>query len=65
MRAFLHREGSKVRGSPVENGALRALVPRANKAQLGALPEEAAERMNLVFYGDVARAVCSVGWRGR
>lgn len=41
----------------LENGALRAMVPLANKAQFGALPEEVVEKMDLVFYGDVDRAV--------
>lgn len=41
----------------LENGALRALVPLGNKAQFGALPEEVVEKMDLVFYGDVDRAV--------
>lgn len=39
------------------NGALRAMVPLANKTQLGALPEEVVEKMDLVSYGDVGRAV--------
>lgn len=41
----------------LENGALRALVPIANKAQFGALPEEVVEKLDIVFYGDVERAV--------
>jgi ATP-dependent Lon protease len=41
----------------LENGALRAMVPLTNKAQFGALPEEVVEKMDLVFYGDVDRAV--------
>lgn len=41
----------------LENGALRALVPMANKAQFGGLSEEVVEKMVLGFYGDVDRAV--------
>jgi ATP-dependent Lon protease len=41
----------------LDNGALRALVPIANKAQLAGLPEEVAEKLDVVFYGDVDRAV--------
>ena len=41
----------------LENGGLRALVPLGNKAQFAGLPEEVVEKMDLVFYGDVDRAV--------
>jgi ATP-dependent Lon protease len=41
----------------LENGAIRALVPIANKAQFGSLPEEVVEKLDVVFYGDVERAV--------
>jgi ATP-dependent Lon protease len=41
----------------LDNGALRALVPIANKSQVAGLPEEVAERLDVVFYGDVDRAV--------
>ena len=41
----------------LESGALRVLVPVANKAQFAGLPEDVIERMDLVFYGDVDRAV--------
>jgi len=41
----------------VDNGAVRALVPLANKAQFAALPEEVIEKLELVFYGDADRAL--------
>lgn len=41
----------------LENGAIRALVPISNKAQFGALPEELVEKLDIIFYGDVDRAV--------
>jgi len=40
-----------------DNGALRALVPLANKRQVALLPEEVVEKLDAVFYGDVDRAV--------
>ncbi len=41
----------------VENGAIRALVPISNKAQFAALPEELIEKLDVIFYGDVDRAL--------
>lgn len=41
----------------LDNGALRVLVPLANKAQIAGLSEDAVENLDLVFYGDVDRAV--------
>ncbi|MBI4706190.1 MAG: protease Lon-related BREX system protein BrxL [Deltaproteobacteria bacterium] len=41
----------------VDNGALRALVPVANKKQVALLPEEVVEKLDVLFYGDVDRAV--------
>ncbi len=41
----------------LENGAIRAMVPISNKAQFGALPEETVEKLDVIFYGDVDRAV--------
>ncbi len=41
----------------VDNGAIRALVPIANKNQFAALPEEVVERLELVFFGDADRAL--------
>jgi len=41
----------------MENGALRALIPVSNKSQFASLPEEVVEKIDLVFYGDVERAV--------
>jgi ATP-dependent Lon protease len=40
----------------LDNGALRALVPVANKKQVALLPEEVVEKIDVVFYGDVDRA---------
>jgi ATP-dependent Lon protease len=37
--------------------AVRALVPVSNKAQFAGLPEDVIERLDVVFYGDVDRAV--------
>jgi len=41
----------------VDNGALRALVPVANKNQVALLPEEVVEKLDISFYGDLDRAV--------
>jgi ATP-dependent Lon protease len=41
----------------MESGALRTLVPLSNKAQFAGLPEEVVEKLDIVFYGDVDRAV--------
>jgi ATP-dependent Lon protease len=41
----------------LENGAIRALVPISNKSQFGALPEETVEKLDIIFYGDIDRAV--------
>jgi ATP-dependent Lon protease len=41
----------------LDSGAIRALVPVSNKAQFAALPEDVVERLDVVFYGDVDRAV--------
>jgi ATP-dependent Lon protease len=41
----------------LDNGALRGLVPIANKSQVAGLPEEVAEKLDVAFYGDVDRAV--------
>ena len=35
----------------------RALIPISNKTQFASLPEDVVERLDLVFYGDVDRAV--------
>ena len=47
----------------LDNGALRALIPVANRKQVATLPEEVVERLDLVFYGEVERAVtkCLIG----
>lgn len=41
----------------LDNGAIRVLVPISNKAQFGALPEQVVEKLDVIFYGDVDRAV--------
>jgi ATP-dependent Lon protease len=41
----------------LESGAIRALVPVSNKVQFGGLPEDMIERLDVVFYGDIDRAV--------
>jgi ATP-dependent Lon protease len=41
----------------LESGAIRALVPVSNKMQFAGLPEDVIERLDVVFYGDVDRAV--------
>jgi ATP-dependent Lon protease len=41
----------------LESGASRVLVPTSNKAQFARLPEDVIERLDVVFYGDVDRAV--------
>lgn len=41
----------------MDNGALRAVVPLSNKSQFGGLPEDVVEKVDLVFYGDIERAV--------
>ena len=41
----------------MEGGALRALVPLSNMAQFAGLPEEIVEKLDMVFYGDVDRAL--------
>ena len=41
----------------LEAGALRAIVPLASKAQFAGLPEDVIERMDVMFYGDVDRAL--------
>lgn len=41
----------------LENGGLRALLPLSNKAQFGALPEEVVEKVDLIWYGDLDKAM--------
>ena len=41
----------------LQNGALRVLVPISNKSQFAALPEEVVEKLDVIWYGDVDRAV--------
>lgn len=44
----------------LENGALRVLLPTGNKAQFSSLPEDVVEKLDVIFYGDVDRAVAKV-----
>jgi len=41
----------------MESGAVRSLVPISNKTQIAGLPEDVIERLDVVFYGDIDRAV--------
>jgi predicted ATP-dependent Lon-type protease len=41
----------------LENGALRVLLPTGNKVQFSSLPEEVVEKMDIIFYSDVDRAI--------
>jgi ATP-dependent Lon protease len=41
----------------LDNGALRVLLPISNKSQFAALPEQVVEKLDVIFYGDVDRAV--------
>jgi ATP-dependent Lon protease len=44
----------------VENGALRVLLPTGNKLQVASLSEDVVEKLDLVFYSDVDRAIARV-----
>lgn len=44
----------------LENGALRALLPTGNKSQFSSLPEDVVEKMDIIFYSDIDRAVTKV-----
>jgi ATP-dependent Lon protease len=41
----------------LENGTLRILLPTGNKVQFSSLPEEVVEKMDIIFYSDVDRAI--------
>jgi len=41
----------------LESGAQRVLVPLSNKSQFGGLPEEVVEKLDIIFYGDIDRAL--------
>jgi ATP-dependent Lon protease len=41
----------------MESGATRALVPVSNKTQFAGLAEDVIDRLDVVFYGDIDRAV--------
>jgi ATP-dependent Lon protease len=40
-----------------DNGALRVLLPTSNKSLFAGLPEDVVDKLDIVFYGDVDRAV--------
>ena len=44
----------------VENGALRVLLPTGNKSQVASLSEDVVEKLDLVFYSDVDRAIARI-----
>ena len=44
----------------LDNGALRALLPTGNKAQFAGLPEDVVEKLDVLFYSDVDRAVAKI-----
>lgn len=44
----------------LKNGALQELLPTGNKTQFSSLPEDVVEKMDIVFYSDVDRAVAKV-----
>lgn len=43
-----------------DNGALRVLLPTGNKSQFASLPEDVVEDIDVVFYGDLDRAVARI-----
>ncbi len=44
----------------LDNGALRVLLPTGNKTQFASLPEDVVEKLDVIFYSDVDRAVAKV-----
>lgn len=44
----------------LENGALRIVLPTGNKSQFAGLPEDVVDKLDIIFYGDVDRAVAKV-----
>ena len=54
-------QGSAVNHEPLqialENGAIRAMVPISNEVQFAALPEPDRREADVIFYGDLDRAV--------
>jgi len=44
----------------LDNGAVRALLPTGNKSQFASLPEDVVEKLDVVFYSEVDRAVAKV-----
>jgi ATP-dependent Lon protease len=51
---------SEVLQMAMENGAQRVLLPTGNKSQVAALSEDVVEKLDLVFYSEVDRAVSRV-----
>ena len=44
----------------LDNGAQRVLLPTGNRAQFSSLPEDVIEKLDIIFYSDVDRAVARV-----
>jgi ATP-dependent Lon protease len=43
-----------------DNGALRILLPTGNRAQFSSLPEDVIEKLDLIFYSDIDRAMARI-----
>lgn len=41
----------------LDNGASRAVVPIANRAQVNGLPETLVEKLDIIYFGDLERAI--------
>ncbi|MBI3970176.1 MAG: protease Lon-related BREX system protein BrxL [Chloroflexi bacterium] len=44
----------------LDNGAFRVLLPTANRTQFSSLPEDVIEKLDIIFYSDVDRAMAKV-----
>ena len=44
----------------LDNGAQRVLLPTGNRAQFSSLPKDVIEKLDIIFYSDVDRAVARV-----
>jgi ATP-dependent Lon protease len=44
----------------LENGAMRVLLPTGNRAQFTSLPEDVIEKLDIIFYSDVDRAMARI-----
>ena len=43
-----------------DNGALRVLLPTGTRTQFSSLPEDVIEKMDLIFYSDIDRAMARI-----